>query len=357
MKQDLVHSMTNRRQVLAGFGMGTAAAALGLGTVSLRAEGKEIVIGVYGSDSSNAMKQAFTDAFTAETGIAVVFDTTGPNTGKITAMMESGQVTLDMCDSNPGTGRRLGARGWLEEIDYSVVDKSKVIEGLTDQFYVCQYTSSTVFAYDKKQLGDRIPQTWADFWNTKDFPGKRALSWQSYSVLEAALMADGVPMNKVYPIDVDRALEKVRELKSECLFWRTAAQSMDMIRNGEASMCLMWNTPATKVKQQTNGNVDFHFNQGVLSTYGWLVPKGNPGGRENVMKLIAFMQSADRQVQFMKLTTNGPSNPDADKILSAEDRALSPGSAENIGKQLRLDYDWFATNYATVEPKYIAAIS
>ena len=75
-----------------------------------------------------------------------------------------------------------------------------------------------------------MPQSWADFWNLKEFPGKRTLGRISQSVLEAALLADGVPFDKLYPIDVKRALEKIKEIKSQTLFWRTAVEAIEMMR-------------------------------------------------------------------------------------------------------------------------------
>jgi putative spermidine/putrescine transport system substrate-binding protein len=344
-----------RRQVLAG--MGAGAATFAFGSLTANAAASEVVIAVYGSEEAKHIKEVFADPFTKQTGIPIVFDTAGPNTGKIIAMIDSGQIIWDACNSNPGTAGRLGAKGQMEEIDYSIVSKDKTLAGLAQKYFTCQYLSSTLLAFNRKALGGRVPQSWADFWDTKSFPGKRALSWQSYSVLEAALMAEGVPMDKIYPIDVPRALAKVKAIKENCIFWRTAAQSVDMMRNGEASMALMWSANAHKLKLDTNGDWDYTYNQAILSTYGWLVPKGNPAGREKVMKYIAFMQDPERQVAWMKRTTNGPANPDAAKLLSPVDLASTPGAPENLKRQLRYNYDWFAQFYPVVEPQYIAAIS
>ena len=103
--------------------------------------------------------------------------------------------------------------------------------------------------------------------------------------------------------------------------------------------------------------MDFHWNQGVLMSAAWVVPKGNPAGRDNAMKLIAYMQDPQRQAAWLKSNLNGPINPDATKFLTPEEVSLSPGAAENRPKQVLMNYDWLAANYTTVEPQYIAAIS
>ena len=54
---------------------------------------------------------------------------------------------------------------------------------------------STVLAWNTKTYGDKGPQSWADFWDVKKFPGKRSYRKGVAGALEPALMADGVPAN------------------------------------------------------------------------------------------------------------------------------------------------------------------
>ena len=49
----------------------------------------------------------------------------------------------------------------------------------------------------------------------KKFPGRRALRNHPIATLEAALMADGVAPDKLYPLDVDRAFKKLEEIKPQ----------------------------------------------------------------------------------------------------------------------------------------------
>ena len=88
----------------------------------------------YGGAQVDTMKQAFTDSFTKETGIPVAYDTSGPNAGKIRAMMDGGKAVWDVCDSSPSIGIDLGGSGLLEEIDYKIVDANKVPQGLANKY-------------------------------------------------------------------------------------------------------------------------------------------------------------------------------------------------------------------------------
>jgi putative spermidine/putrescine transport system substrate-binding protein len=355
MTERMLH--LDRRRVLVGMGGVGAAGLLGLRPSLAQAQAAEVVLSNYGGKQTDTMKVAFTDGFTKETGIPVVYDSSGPNAGKIRAMMEGGTALWDVCDSSPSIGIDLGDENLLEEIDYSIVDAKKVPEGLAGKYSVGSYLFSTVITYNKKVLADRVPQTWADFWNVKDFPGKRTLSRISQSVLEAALMADGVPPDQLYPIDVMRALEKVKEIKEHTLFWKTAAEAIEFMRSGEATIGQLWSTRAGTVKAETKGDVDYHWNQGVLMSAAWVVPKGNPAGRANAMKLIAYMQNPERQAQWLRTNMNGPINPEATKFLTPEEINLSPGAAVNRTTQVLMNYEWLAANYTTVEPQYIEAIA
>ena len=57
------------------------------------------------------------------------------------------------------------------------------------------------------------PLSWADFWNVKDFPGKRALPDYASYALPLALLADGVKPENLYPLDVDRAFASLQKIK------------------------------------------------------------------------------------------------------------------------------------------------
>jgi putative spermidine/putrescine transport system substrate-binding protein len=359
MSNELKGNPIDRRRVMTGLAAagGLAAGLHGLRRPSALAAASEVVVCNYGGQQVPTMKAAFTDDFTKQTGLPVVYDTSGPNAGKLRAMMENGKAIWDVCDSSPSIGIDLGGKGMLEEIDYSIVDSNKVTPGLAQKYAVGSYLFSTVITYDKRVYKDRVPQTWADVWNLKEFPGKRVLSRISQSILEAALMADGVPPDQLYPLDVKHALEKIKEIKSQTLFWRTASEGMQFMRSGECSIGAMWNTRAATLKKETDGAIDHQWNQGVLQSAAWVVPKGNPAGRTNAMKLIAFMQDPDRQIAFLETNLAGPMNPAANAKLPPADIDLSPGAPANRQKQILMNYDWLAKNYETVEPQYIEAIS
>ena len=75
-----------------------------------------------------------------------------------------------------------------------------------------------VLAYRTDAVKGAVPKGWADFWDTKKFPGDRAMIGTSaggWPELEFALMAAGVPADKLYPLDIDKALRELRQDQEE----------------------------------------------------------------------------------------------------------------------------------------------
>src|SRR5262245_10743194 len=150
--------------------LGIAAPAV-LGSTAAHAA-SEVVLVNWGGDAVTAAKKAYGEPFEKATGLRMTVDSTGPSAGKIKAMVESKRVTWDVMDTTFGDAGELGPRGLLEPIDYTVVDKSKVLEGFAQPYAVAGYGYSNILAYDAGKFPNRKPQSWADFWNLKDFPGK-----------------------------------------------------------------------------------------------------------------------------------------------------------------------------------------
>ncbi|HEY0296054.1 MAG TPA: ABC transporter substrate-binding protein [Bordetella sp.] len=344
----------NRRDVLK---LGTALAVSPLLAGTARAQSAPITLVNWGGDSLKGMTDAFAAPFEKATGIKVQVDTSGPSAGKIRAMVQSGKVTWDVCDGTVGYCLELGPAGLLEEIDYAIVPKTATLDSFAFKWGVGSYAYSSVLAFDKEKFKDKAPSNWADFWNLKDFPGRRLLRADLPTMLEAALMADGVDPAKLYPLDTKRGFEKLREIKENTIFWKTAAESAQLLRNGEVVMGNIWSTRAAPLSMEPNSKIGFTWNQGILQSAVWIVPKGNPAGREAVMKLIAFMQQPEPAIALSRVLYCGPMSPAAAAALPADLRPLVPTAPENVKVQVPMDGMWYAENYQKELPKYLDLIA
>ena len=336
-------------------------AALGLSPVAAvltpaDAKDPDLVLANWGGDAIKAMEAAYVRPFqAANPGQGVRIDSSGPTNGKIKAMVDAKRVVWDLCDRALQSSLELGPAGLLEEVDYGIVDKTRSLPGFANRWGVPNYTFANVLAYQSKAFGGRTPTNWADFWNLKDFPGNRTLRRHIDSTLEAALLADGVPADKLYPIDVKRAFAKVREIKDRVTFWSSHADSYKLLRDNEVTMGCVAHTRAVLLRRDTAGAVDFTFNQGIFWVSNWIVPKGNPGG-SRVWKLIAATLEPAAQVELLRQMGNGPVNPEALKLVPPELAAVNPSSPDNLGRMVVADSEWYARNGATTLNQFIDTV-
>jgi putative spermidine/putrescine transport system substrate-binding protein len=262
-------------------------------------------------------------------------------------------VIWDLCDLGPQAVGELGPIGMLTKIDYTIVDKTKVIPEFAYEYGLCNYLFSHVLAWDTKSVS--APPTLADYYDVKKYPGKRGMRKDPVAVFEAALQADGVPKDQLYPLDVDRALKKIASIKKDVIFWGDHSQSQALIRDGEIVMGIMSHTRAGLTKTETKGRVDWSFRGGFLIPSCWVVPANNPGGKQ-VMHLIRATQDAATQIELMKLLGNGPANPEADKLVPPELQAINPGAAVNIATQVKMGTEYWMKNYGDNLKKYLDMI-
>ncbi len=340
-----------------------AAAALGLTAAALpasraaAAEGELVVVN-WGGDAIPLMDKAWAQPFEAATGVDVTIDGSGPTEGSMKEQFDSGAVRWDVCDAEAGSAINLGRQGIMETIDYNVVDENRIEPGFAFEYGAGNYFFSYVNAYDATMFGDNPPKNWVDFWDVEKFPGKRALYKWMNGVLEAALLADGVPVEELYPIDVDRAFAKIEQLKPHIAsFWGSGSEIQQMLREREVSMGMIWNTRATLVRQDTNGEIDWSFDNALYFPSTWAVIKGNPAGRDTAMQFIASCQNPESQVELLIAYGTGPANPAAHALVPEEYRYLDCSSPENLARQIQTSVEWYTDNYAPVLDRYLTFIA
>ncbi|NTS32912.1 putative spermidine/putrescine transport system substrate-binding protein [Phyllobacterium sp. YR620] len=322
------------------------------------AQAKELVLVNWGGDAMTAYDKAYGQPFTKESGVAVKMDGSGPTEGAITAQFKSGKPSWDLLDIDPFSGISLGKQGMLEAIDYNIVDKNKMRPGFGWDHAASTYFFSYIIAYDSSKFGDQAPTGMADFFDVKKFPGKRSLYKWGSAMWEAALMADGVAPEKLYPLDLKRAHDKIAAFKENVVaYWGGGAESQSVLMNGEASMALIWSTRAQLLEQDSGGNIKFIWDQGLISPGALGVMKNNPGGKDNAMKFIASAQAPERQLVMFEMLGQGPANPATDALIPADKKRVNCVDPANMAKQVPLDMEWYAENYGKAFDEYTKVIS
>jgi len=322
------------------------AIVLAASVASAQAQAQEITVVSFGGSYQEGQSKALFQPAAKALGLKLKEETyTG--IGDLRLKMKAGANTWDIVASGSGSAARAGAEGILEKLDYKVIDASSFLPGLAGEYCVGGDVFSTVLAWNTKTYPDRGPQSWADFWDVKKFPGKRSYRKGVAGALEPALMADGVPPDKVYevlsqPGGIERAIKKIKELKPNiAVWWASGAQHAQLMKDGEVDMITGWNGRFDVVAKD-GGKVAYTFNQALLDYDCFAIPKDAPN-KAAAMKFLAEISKPQYQAEFTKYITYGPTNKKA-YDLGAIDAAYAkrlPSYADNAAKQLPIDLDWY----------------
>lgn len=312
---------------------------------------KELVVADWGGPYTDAHKKASFEPFEKKYGVKVTV-VTPPDMGKLKAMVESGNVEWDVVAVDDYFAVRAGSQGILEKLDFNVISKDGLPEELVHDYAVPDNLFSTVMAYNTDVFPEgNHPNSWVEFWDTENFRGPRALNRYAPSTLEAALLADGVEPQDLYPLDVDRAFAKLDKLKSDITVWWTAgAQPPELLASNEVSLSVAWSGRITEVIKQ-GAPVGIEFNQGFIAANSWVVPKGAPN-KELAMQLIAFMLEPEQQAAFSANYDNAPANTNALPLLSHEVKNRLGQSNDKREKQIFVNSEWWIENFEEVDERF-----
>lgn len=326
-------------------GLGCAllgAIALG-GTAANAAE--QITFVSQGGAYQQAQTVAILDPSAKKLGITINQDSIPDAWPAIKTQVSSGKPIWDVVDTPTGYCLRGGEQGLIEKLDFSKIPNAAAMpEAYRSPYSVSYEFYSSVLAYSQKTFPKDAPNSWADFWDVKKFPGRRALRNHPIATLEAALMADGIAPDKLYPLDVDRAFKKLEEIKPHItVWWTSGAQSAQLLNDGEVDMEMAWNGRVSAVAKE-GAKVAFTYNQGILQSTSLCILKGAP----NLATAVKFLNEAVDPVHQANLPLHidyGPGNPKAFEtgVIKPERAAQLPSEPANAAKQALMSYAWWSS--------------
>lgn len=300
----------------------------------------------YGGALQAAQRQAYFKPFEALSGIKVV-ESEGPDIAKVKAMVDTGNVEYDVGEFDRSSVINLARKGdYWEPIDYSLFDVDNIDAGFRAKDSVAMLPYGQVIGYRTDAFGAKTPTGNHDLWDVQAFPGTRCLQSGSGGLapdLEVAIMATGVPKEKVYPIDIEKAFASLAKIKPHVDKWWTAgAQPAQLLNDKEVTMATAWNGRLYAI-QQSGAPVKVIWKDQLLRTDVWSIPKGAKN-KENAQKLTAFITMAAPQARLSSLIPYGFVNDKAAAMLPASRLAQLPTAPELKQDLLVYDTAWWADN-------------
>ena len=339
-----------RRRILHGAGALAVAGALPL---AARAQAKQIVVSDPGGPYTTAYREAFYDPFEKATGIKVVsVARESQPVAQFAAMVQTKNYVWDVTTLTLSADiPYLEAKGLLEPIGLKASDYPDVMPEAIAPNWLGVDVYSTVLAYRADKFKGNGPTSWADFWDVKKFPGRRSLRRSPLDTLEQALLADGVPLDKLYPLDVDRAFKSLDRIKPHVnIWWTSGAQAMQAIQSGDVDMISTWNGRAQAAKD-AGAPVTIVWNEGLYSIEGWGIPKGTPRA-DAAKQFVRFCADAKRQALLTRTLAYGPTNRKAFEAISKDRATLLPTAPDNIRDMRLPSPQWWEENRQKVTERF-----
>ncbi|MFT4065889.1 ABC transporter substrate-binding protein [Paraburkholderia sp.] len=342
-----------RRRMLQGAGMAGLAAVTGALPVGALAQAKQIVVSDPGGPYTVAYRSAFYDPFEKATGIKVVsVARESQPVAQLSAMVQTRNYVWDVTTLTLSADiPYLHAKGFLEPIGLKASDYPQIMPEAVTSDWLGVDVYATVLAYRQDKFGENGPKSWADFWDVKRFPGRRSLRRSPIDTLEQALLADGVSLDKLYPLDIDRAFRSLDKIKPHVsIWWTSGAQAMQAIQSGDVDMISTWNGRA-QAARDSGAPVRIVWNQGLYSIEGWGIPKGTPRA-DMAKQFVRFCADAQRQSILTKTLAYGPTNRDAFSSIPAARAAILPTAPDNLRNMRLPSPQWWEENRQKVTERF-----
>ncbi|ADU70044.1 ABC transporter substrate-binding protein [Pantoea sp. At-9b] len=330
-------------------------AVLIFATIALQAQAETLTVISFGGTNKDAQDKAFYKPFTAAGHGTIDAGEYNGEMARIRAMVETKQVGWDVVELETPELLRGCEEGLFETLDWSKLgNKSDFIPGSVSECGAGIFVWSTVLTYDADKL-KTAPTSWADFWDVKKFPGKRALRKSAKYTLEIALMADGVKREDVYkvlatPAGVDRAFKKLDELKPNIQWWESGAQPLQWLVSGDVVMASAYNG-RVGTAQAEGHNFKIVWDGGLYDLDNWAIVKGSQH-KALAEQFIAFANQPENQKVYAENIPYGPTNIKAGSLLEPARLKQLPTAPDNLAKSVQVDANFWLEHGEDLEQRF-----
>lgn len=323
-----------------------AAAALLLGAAA-SAQTRDLNVVSWGGAYQDGQREVFFKPYIA-TGAKMTDESWDGGLGVLRTKIKGGNNNWDLVQVESDELEVGCDEGLYEKLDVAKIGgAARYLPGTVHACGVGAIIYNLVLAYD----GDKMktaPNGWADFFDSKKVPGKRAVRNGAKWNLEIALIADGVPKADVYKVlrtsdGVERAFRKLDAIKSDLVFWKSGAQPPQMLAAGDVVMTTAYNGRITAANEKDKKNFKMVWKDTPYTMDSWVIMKGSPK-KDEAEKLLEFMGRPENAARLPKYIRYGVTSKDA---ASKVDPALMgdlPTNPSNLAQAFPDDVRFWIDN-------------
>jgi putative spermidine/putrescine transport system substrate-binding protein len=336
------------------FGAIAVAFAVGAGGAAAR----DLSVVSWGGVYQDAQREVYFKPFMEQSKLKLVEDTWYGGIGVLRAKIQGGANNWDVVQVESEELLLGCEEGLFEKIDWTKLGgRHRFLNEAVHECGVGAIVYNFVLAYDGERIKDG-PKSWADFWDVKKYPGKRALRKGPKTNLEIALLADGVAPTDVYQVlatqaGVDRAFDKLAQLKPHLIWWEKGAQPPQMLAAGEVAMVSAYNGRIGAANKNEKKNFRMSWPGSLYTIDSWVIMKGSPN-KAQAERFLAFASDPQNQKNLPPHIPYGITHVAATGLV---DKALLPDLPTNPANQkasLHLDDKFWLENLDRLNQRFNA---
>lgn len=333
-----------------------ALGALALTLAAASAGAADLTVVSWGGALQDGQRAVFFQPFQAATGIKLIDEPWDGGVGVLRAKIEGGNATWDVVEVESEELALGCEEGLFERLDYARLGgRDSYIPAAVSECGVGNIVYNFVLAYD----GDRLktgPKSWADFFDVKKFPGKRALRQGPKVNLEIALIADGVAPAEVYdvlrtPEGVERAFRKLELIRSELIFWKAGAQPPQLLASGEVVMTSAYNGRIAAANSKDHRHFRIVWDGSLFTVDSWVILKGSRN-LDAAYRFLDFAGQAERQKDLPKYIAYGLTNRRATALVDPALLPQLPTNPANMTNTARIDDQFWLENLDRLNERF-----
>ncbi|MEM7256872.1 MAG: extracellular solute-binding protein [Pseudomonadota bacterium] len=211
-----------------------------------------------------------------------------------------------------------------------------------------QWAWATVAGFSRDIFPDHAPQPAlaADFFNTTDFPGKRALRRTPRVIVEWALAASGVPANRTYDAlqQIDDVwpliARQLRQLEGQVLWVDSDAEALEHLRNGTVTLAMVSSNSVLNEAIASGRHPGVVWDAAVIELSMLAIPVKAPDP-ERSTKLLRYVSDSKNTLEFAAALGFSPVGFEAVDLLNSEYRQYLAAASGNYRNGIWGDSVWW----------------
>lgn len=319
------------------------AALLLTGALSTSVVAENLTAVSFGGSYGDTQQKYMIDPFVDKTGNKVLFENYSGGIAELKAQVESGNVLWDVMDIEVIDLERACSEGLLEPFPMDTLPAGEdgtpaaqdfTKAALSNECGVGSIVWTVLFAYSNDTIKGEKPTTVADLFDTKKFPGKRALRKRAQVNMEWALLADGVAKEKVYEMleteeGQQRALDKLATIKDNIVWYDSWSQAPQLLNDGGAVMVQVANGRIFNAIKSEGKPFEMVWDGNLYDLDVWAVVKGTKH-KELAQDFIRFA-TGSKPLASMPLVAYGPTRKSSYAYVDKDVIPMLPSSHTDEG--------------------------